>query len=119
MCARPTAETDRARAARFAHIQGLVHDNAPSHNSLLIRQFLAKKNVVMLHHPPYLAPADYFLFPRLKIHLKDHRFDDMSAIQKAVTHGLKAIPVSGFAHTLDWLADRTQRCVDAGGVYIE
>ncbi len=85
-------------------------------------QFLAKKNITVLHHPPYspdLAPADYFLFSRLKIHLKGHRFDDVSAIQKAVTRDLKAISVSDFAHTLDRLADCTQWYVDAGGVYIE
>ncbi len=100
----------------------LLHDNAPSHNALLIRQFLAKKNVTVLHHPPYLphlAPADYFLFLRLKIHLKGHRFDDALAIHKAVTHDLKAVPVSDFAHALDRLADRAQRYVDAVGVYIE
>ncbi len=53
------------------------------------------------------------------MHLKGHRFDDVSAIQKAVTRDLKAIPVSDFAHTLDRLADRAQRCADAGEVYIE
>ncbi len=100
----------------------LWHDNAPPHNTLLIRQFLDKKNVTVLHYLPYaleLDPADYFLFPRLKIRLKGHWFDDVSAIQKAVTRDLKAIPVSDFAHALDRLADRAQWCVDAGGVYIE
>ncbi len=76
----------------------------------------------MLHHPPFLpdlAPADYFLFPHLKSHLKGHRFDDVSAIQKAVMRDLKVIPVSDFAHALDRLADRAQQGADAGGVYIE
>nr|XP_012219029.1 PREDICTED: putative uncharacterized protein FLJ37770 [Linepithema humile] len=39
------------------------HDNAPSHSSLQVREFLAKKNVAMLPHPPYspdLAPTDFF-----------------------------------------------------------
>ncbi len=119
------------RLKRIAHVRPdlhafkawcLLHDNAPLHNALLIRQFLAKKNVTMLHHPPYspdLVLADYFLFPCLKIHLKGHRFDNVSAIQKAVTCDLKVIPVSDYTHTLDRLADRTRRCVDAGGVYIE
>ncbi len=97
----------------------LLHDNAPSHNALLIWQFLAKKNVTELHHPPALAPANYFLFPRLKIHLESHWFVDVSAIQKAVTCDLKAIPVSDSTHALDRLADCAQRCVDAGGVYIK
>ncbi len=100
----------------------LLHNNTPSHNTLLIWQFLAKKNVTVLHHPPYspdLAPTDYFLFPFLKIHLKGHWFDDVSVIQKAVTRDLKAIPVSNFAHALDWLADRAQQCLDVGWVYVE
>ncbi|UYV73579.1 hypothetical protein LAZ67_10004142 [Cordylochernes scorpioides] len=38
----------------------LLHDNAPSHSSLIVRRFLAKNNVCVLNHPPYspdLAPA--------------------------------------------------------------
>ena len=32
----------------------LLHqDNAPAHNALSIRQFLAERNVTMLDHPPY------------------------------------------------------------------
>ncbi len=31
----------------------LQHDNAPALNAALVRQFLAKKNVTVLHRPPY------------------------------------------------------------------
>ena len=44
------------------------HDNAPAHASLLIRSYLAKHQTSVVHHPPYspdLAPADFFLFPKL------------------------------------------------------
>ena len=44
----------------------LHHDNAPAHNALSIRQFLAEKNIAILEQPPYspdLAPCDSFLFP--------------------------------------------------------
>jgi len=37
----------------------LHHDNAPAHSALSIREFLAKKNIPLLPHPPYspgLAP---------------------------------------------------------------
>jgi transposase len=43
----------------------LHHDNAPSHTSLLVREFLAKHHVATLPQPPYspnLALADFFLF---------------------------------------------------------
>ncbi|UYV65759.1 hypothetical protein LAZ67_3005353 [Cordylochernes scorpioides] len=51
----------------------LLHDNAPSHSSLIVRRFLAKNNVCVLNHPPYslyLAPCDFYLFPKIKLKLK-------------------------------------------------
>jgi len=44
----------------------LLHDNAPSHNATIGKQFLAQRKVTVLDHPPYspdLAPADYFYSP--------------------------------------------------------
>ena len=43
----------------------LHHDNAPAHNALGIREFLAKNNIAVLEQPPYspdLDPCDFFLF---------------------------------------------------------
>ena len=40
----------------------LLHDNAPAHRSVLVKDFLAKNNVTTLNHPPYypdMAPADF------------------------------------------------------------
>ena len=54
----------------------LHHDNAPTHSSLLVRDFLAKNNTIM-PQPPYspdLAPCDFFLFPKLKKPMKGRRF---------------------------------------------
>ncbi|UYV82258.1 hypothetical protein LAZ67_21001480 [Cordylochernes scorpioides] len=53
----------------------LLHDNAPSHSSLIVRRFLAKNNVCVLNHPPYspdLAPCDLFI-PKNKIEVKRSR----------------------------------------------
>ena len=55
----------------------LQHDNAPAHTALSIREFLAKKNIPVLTHPPYspdLAPCDFYLFPKLKSKVKVHHF---------------------------------------------
>ena len=52
----------------------LHHDNAPAHASLLIRSYLAKHQTSVVLQPPYsadLAPANLFLFPKLKSTLKD------------------------------------------------
>ena len=66
----------------------LHHDNAPAHNALGIREFLAKNNIAILKQPPYspdLAPCDLFLFPKLKEVIKGTRFQDSEAIKTAVT----------------------------------
>jgi transposase len=50
-----------------------------------VHQFLAQRGVPVLEHPPYspdLAPADFFLFPRLKSIMKGARFADVAAIQE-------------------------------------
>jgi len=51
----------------------LLHDNAPTHLSVLVKEFLANNKVTTLEHPSYspdLAAADVYLFPRLKPALK-------------------------------------------------
>ncbi|UYV76679.1 hypothetical protein LAZ67_14001721, partial [Cordylochernes scorpioides] len=55
----------------------LHHDNAPAHTSLLVRDFLAKNNTLMMPQPPYspdLAPCDFLLFPKLKRPMKGRRY---------------------------------------------
>jgi hypothetical protein len=49
----------------------LLHDNAPAHQSILVKDFLAKNNVTTLEDlctlpSPDMAPADIYLFPQLK-----------------------------------------------------
>jgi len=77
----------------------LLHDNALSHNMTFVKQFLAQRKVTVLNHPPYspdLAPADYFLFQKVKSHLKGRLFDSISDIQKAVTSTLNTIAKDNF-----------------------
>jgi len=44
----------------------LFHDNVLAHQSVFVKDFLAKNNVTALEHPPHspdLGPADFYLFP--------------------------------------------------------
>jgi hypothetical protein len=53
----------------------LHHDDAPAHASLLICSYLTKHQTSVEPHTPHsldLAPADFFLFPKLKTTLKGH-----------------------------------------------
>jgi hypothetical protein len=48
---------DAVRRKRCGNWQGqwfLLHDNAPSHTSLVLMQFLAEKNIPVITQPPYL-----------------------------------------------------------------
>jgi transposase len=77
----------------------LLHDNAPSHKAIIVKKFLANRNVAILHHPHYSpdrAPADYFFFPKLKFSLKGRRFQTVGEIQCAVTRKLNSISKTSF-----------------------
>ena len=101
----------------------LLHqDNAPAHNALSIRQFLAERNVTVLNHPPYspdLAPCDFFLFSKLKEVIEGVRFPDMEAIKKAVTTELKRIPKESFQECMEAWQNRMRKCVRLEGDYFE
>ena len=61
----------------------LHDDNAPCHRALHLLEFLTCNNMTSLPHPLYspdLAPADFFLFPRMKLKLKRHRFGTIREI---------------------------------------
>ncbi|UYV83264.1 hypothetical protein LAZ67_23000327 [Cordylochernes scorpioides] len=72
----------------------LHHNNAPAHTSLLVRDFLAKNNTLMMPQPPYfpdLAPCDFFLFPKLKRPMKGRRYATLDEIKTASKEELKKI----------------------------
>jgi hypothetical protein len=99
----------------------LLHD-VPSHNVTIIKQFLAQRKVTVQDQPPYspdLAPFDYFLFPKVKSHLKGRLFDLISGIQKAVTGTLDTIAKDDFYKGIQKLYDRENLCVQLEGMYVE
>jgi len=72
----------------------LLHDNAPAHWSVLVKDFLAKNNVTTLEHPPYspdLASAVLYLYPCLKSALKGWHFCNTTYITKHVEEELKRL----------------------------
>ena len=100
----------------------LFHDNAPVHQAVAVQNFLARKQVCVLHHPPYspdLSLCDYFLFPKLKLPLKGRMFEDFQDIQAAVTSSLRTIPQEDVQMSFQSLLDRATRCIDTEGMYFE
>ena len=77
----------------------LLHDNVPTHVSLLISSYLAKYQISVVPHPTYspeLAPAEFFLFPKLKTTLKESRLQTIEEIQENATRELRAITENAF-----------------------
>jgi len=86
----------------------LHHDNAPAHLSFLVRNFLAKNETTVVPQPPYspdLAPADFFMFSKLKSTVKGRcsdtppeKFDE-----GVVHHSERSVPesVQKLAETLE------------------
>jgi len=100
----------------------LHHDNAPSHASLLVREFLAKQTVATLPQPPYspdLAPPDFFFFPWLKSSLKGHHFGTVKNVQTSVTNALNEITIQDFQASYDAWRNHWRQCIDAQGRYFE
>ena len=92
----------------------LHHDNAPSHTTFAVREFLAQHNITTLPHPPYspdLAPCDFFLFPKLKTHLKGHHFGTVENVQAAATRALNNISSEDFRHCYEEWQQRRNRCI--------
>jgi histone-lysine N-methyltransferase SETMAR len=100
----------------------LLHDNAPAHKAASVCQFWTPKGVTTLYHPPYspdLSPPDYFLFPKLKMKLKEFQFTDVAEIQEAVTDKLKMIQKDKFSAAFQKLYDRAKACIYVNGDYFE
>jgi hypothetical protein len=75
----------------------LHHDKAIGSCVAPHLQLSGKKKTSFVPHPPYsldLAPADFFLFPKLKTTLKGCRFQTVEEIQKIAKRELRAITES-------------------------
>ena len=100
----------------------LHHDHAPSHASLLIRSYLAKHQTSVVPHPPYspdLAPAAFFLFPKLKTTLKGRRFQTMEEIQENSIREHRVITESEFQEAFQQWKKSWERCIANRGDYFE
>ena len=107
---------------RDPEIWSLLHDNAPRHTSLIVRQFLVRNQVCVLNHPPCspdLAPCDFSLFQKLKLKLEGCFFNDISTIKTATARTLEAIPQNELEYAFESLLNRCNKCIETRGKYFE
>ena len=90
------------------------HDNAPSHSSHVIKNFLAQNNTTLVRQPscsPDLVPCDFWLFPKLKITLKETRFQSRKNIMEKTTVELRSILEKKFKKCFQKWQRRWEKCV--------
>jgi len=78
--------------------------------------------MTVVPQPPYspdLAPADFFLFLKLKSSLKGRRFQKVEAIEEKSIWGLHAILQNTFQDAFQNWKKRWEQCIKSGGENFE
>jgi [histone H3]-lysine36 N-dimethyltransferase SETMAR len=101
----------------------LQHDNARPHTSQKTQAALQHLRFHdILPHPPYspdLAPCDFFLFPKLKEHLKGQHFTNDEEVKAEVRRWCRGKRPDFFLDGMHQLVHRWRVCVDKDGDYVE
>lgn len=99
----------------------LQHDNARPHCA---KRTLEKINALgweVLPHPPYspdIAPSDFHLFRSLQHFLCDKKYENMDALQKALSTYFAQKPLEFYRSGIETLHTRWQKVVENEGDYI-
>jgi [histone H3]-lysine36 N-dimethyltransferase SETMAR len=96
-------------------------DNASVHTAAVVKSWLTAKAFKVLEHPPYspdLAPADFFLFRRVKEELSGLTLSQES-LKKTWEGVIRTIADEEFAVAFRRWYERCQKCIRIGGGYVE
>ncbi|VVC36390.1 Transposase, type 1 [Cinara cedri] len=96
----------------------LHQNNAPAHNALSLKRYLAAKGTPVLEHAPY-SPCDFYLFSKIKSALKGTRFESMEEVKRKSTEHLNGLTKTDFQHCFEQWKKRMKRCVVLAEEYIE
>jgi len=110
------------RHGKFTRVFLFLHDNAPAHRAIATQKKLANMGFQCLDHPHYspdLAPSDYHLFPGLKKQLKGRHFSSDAEVIDAAETSLDGQPSEFFLSGLQKLEQRTKKCIELRGEYVE
>ena len=96
-------------------------DNAPVHTAVTVKNWFANHAIPVLEHPPYspdLAPADFFLFPKVKELLAGTNIT-ADGIKQAWEGVTRTIAKEDFTAAFRRWYERCNKCVEIGGDYVE
>lgn len=99
-----------------------LHDNAPAHTSLVVRNYLKNIKWEALPHPPYspdLAPSDYHLFSSMGHALTEQHFTSYEDVRKWLNEWFASKEEIFFWRGIHKLPERWEKCVASDGKYFE
>jgi transposase len=100
----------------------LLHDNARPHSAAAPVNLLNSWGWEILPHPPYspdLASSDFYLFPKMKKHLRAQRCHSNEAVQNEVKKWLRVQDVFFFCEGLNKFIYRYGKCLNRLCDYVE
>ena len=115
------AKLAEKRPEKLHHGIFFHHDNAPAHSSWIKRDVLREFRWELLPHPPYspnLAPSHFFLFSKLKEHLKGIYFNDTNEAKQAAKTWLTKWSADYFKNGIKEWKHCLEKCIDLDGKYV-
>ena len=100
----------------------LQQDNAPAHNAMSVKQFLANKNITVLENPSYsrdLAPCDFYLFPKIKSVIQGTHSVFVQNVKPKTVEILNSFTEHDLWNSFEHWQHRMQLCVNSEGNYFE
>jgi histone-lysine N-methyltransferase SETMAR len=97
-------------------------DNAPVHKSHVAMVAIRDAGFELMDHPAYspdLAPSDFFLFPKLKEHLRGKKFSCDNDVMRVTNEWLMGQEKEFFENGIRALEHRWSKCIDVQGDYVE
>jgi [histone H3]-lysine36 N-dimethyltransferase SETMAR len=99
----------------------LMHyDNAKIHNSRLTRDYLARKKIKVLRHPPYspdLAPCDFYIFNKIKNQLKGRIFNSTHQLKLAWASAVGNLSQRDIHTCFRMWFSQCEKCIQNNGDY--
>ena len=77
------------------------------------------KTLPQTPYSPDHAPYDFWLFPKLKEKLRGCRYETIEEMKEASTKVIDTVTQEGFHGAFEKLLERYNKCIAAGGDYIE
>ncbi|KAL4092295.1 hypothetical protein QTP88_026820 [Uroleucon formosanum] len=98
------------------------HKTSPAPKNRVTMAAIESLGFQVIPHPPYnqdLAPCDFFLFPKLKEHLKGTKFNSDEKVKAEVKRWFNAQPEEFYLNGISKLVNRWQKCIALEGSYVE